>query len=110
MKIRNKGRHNTHDVYAIAVYTSEDFGLRTRAVFYAFEDGMLGLSAESFDEIDIVDSNLGADFKIHPMAHNKGFMILWDYFDDIDHLARLINLESDTLETFEKARSDRKLR
>ncbi|MFD2054265.1 hypothetical protein ACFSQT_14540 [Mesorhizobium calcicola] len=109
MKIRNKGRKKEYDVYAIAFYTPDDWEFKDRVVFYVAEEGLIGLSAEGFKDVEIIDPILGSDFKFHNMDHDKGFMMFWDHFTDINHLARLIDLDPETVAAFEKARAARSI-
>ncbi|MER9894609.1 hypothetical protein NKJ40_21430 [Mesorhizobium sp. M0119] len=109
MKVRNKRRKKEYDVCAIAFYISDDLEFKDRIVFHVAEDGLFGLGAEGFKDVEIIDPTLGSEFKFHNMDHDKGFMMLWDHFTDINHLARLIDLDPETVAAFEKARAARSI-
>lgn len=105
MKIRNIGRKKEYDVYAIAIFTPDEWAFKDRVVFYIAEDGMVGLGAEGAKDIEVVDNRLGSDFTFHYMDDGRGFMILWNHFSDTAHLAKLLDLDSQTLVAFEAARA-----
>ncbi|RUV29232.1 MAG: hypothetical protein EOS23_18460 [Mesorhizobium sp.] len=105
MRIRNIGLKKVYDVYAIAVHTQEDWVFRDRVIFYTAEEGQVGLSVEKLSEVEVIDNEIGKDFRFQFMRDGSGFMILSGHFTDTDHLARLVDLDHQTLIAFEAARA-----
>lgn len=105
MKIRNIGRKKEYDVYAIAVFTQDEWTLNDRIVFYIAEENMVGLGVEGLKDVEIIDNGIGPDFRFHFMTDGRGFVILWNHFTDTAHLARLIDLDPQTIIAFEAARA-----
>jgi hypothetical protein len=105
MRIRNIGLQKEYDVYAIAVHTQEDWVFKDRVIFYIAEEGRVGLSVERLSEIEIINNEIGPDFRFQYMSDDSGFMILSGHFTDGSHLARLMDLDSQTLIAFEAARA-----
>ncbi|RWC26763.1 hypothetical protein [Mesorhizobium sp.] len=110
MRIRNIGLQKVYDVYAIAVHTQEDWAFKDRVIFYIAEEGRVGLSVEKLSDVEIIDSEIGLDFRFQFMTDGRGFLILSGHFADADHLARLMDLDHQTLIAFEAARAMRNSR
>jgi hypothetical protein len=108
MKLRNKLHQTETIVYGISV-SMEKINLKGDQVgFYVAEEGLFGLGYEVESDVEIIDRELGMDFKFHKMEQSEGFMLLWNYFTDIAHLSDLIELKSETLSNFEQARRKQK--
>ena len=107
MKILEFGE--VSEVYAISISTSIDdfWPVEKKIVFYYTTKGSFGLGVADLVNAEIIDSCLGPDFNIHLFDDKTGLMILWNHFEDIDHLARLIDLNIETVAAFEKARAVR---
>lgn len=107
MKILESG--DISEIYAISISTSIDsiWPVEKKIVFYYTTKGSFGLGATDLVDAKIVDNCLGSDFNVHLFDDKTGLMILWNHFRDIEHLARLIDLDVDTVAAFEKARATR---
>ncbi|RWC26762.1 hypothetical protein [Mesorhizobium sp.] len=107
MKIRNKNHKIDLQVYGISVHAKAEWSFKDRVIFYVAQDGFLGLGSEGLSEIEVVDNSLSDEFNLHTRSDEDGFLILWRHFKDIEHLARLIDLDPDTVTAFEEARKAR---
>lgn len=105
MRIRNIGLQKEYDVYAIAVHTQEDWVFKDRVIFYIAEEGRVGLSVEKLSDVEIVSNEIGSDYRFQFMSDDRGFMILSSHFTNAYHLARLMDLDPQTLIAFEAARA-----
>ncbi|MQX42982.1 hypothetical protein GHK58_22855 [Sinorhizobium meliloti] len=93
------------EVFGVAISFNELWPPGKRVVFYVKDEGARGLFVEELAGAELKESSLGKNFRIHLFPDGDGLMFLWDYFSDIDHFSRLIDLDVGTVDAFEKARS-----
>ncbi|KGD96682.1 hypothetical protein JL39_19095 [Rhizobium sp. YS-1r] len=74
-------------------------------MFYVEDKGARGLCVEELGGAKILDGSLSVNFKIHFFANMDGLIFLWDYFDDLNHLSKLMDFDPETVADFEKARA-----
>lgn len=103
MRIYSEIYREECDVYGIAISLEARRPASERVTLYIKNSEMFGLGTEILSNVKIIDNKFGEEFKLHYFNHGDGVMILWDHFVDIDHLARLIDLDPETVATFEKA-------
>lgn len=103
MKIYSSTVRGECEVFAIAVSFNTFFPPEKRTVLYIKDKETRGLIAEELSGAKIIDDKIGANFKIQIFRDGDGIMFFWDYFNDIAHLARLIDFDPETVDAFEKA-------
>jgi hypothetical protein len=91
------------EVFGVAISFNEFWPPGKRVVFYVKDDEARGLFVEELAGAELKERSLGKNFKLHLFPDGDGLMFLWEYFSDIDHLSRLIDLDSVTVDAFEKA-------
>lgn len=95
------------EVFGIAMEIDKNRLGSGSVTLYIRTGGQIGLGSEPFDNSTVINKEIGNDFKAHYFINGDGIMILWDFFTDIDHLARLIDLDPETVTAFEAAYASR---
>lgn len=103
MKIYSSTIRDECDVFAISISFDTFWPISKRVIFYAKDVNTRGLFAEELNGAKILDNTLESNFKFHIINNGDGVMILSNYFSDIDHLARLMDFDPETVDSFEKA-------
>jgi hypothetical protein len=103
MRIYSETYREECDVFGISISLERARAPFTRITFYVKNPDMFGLGTADFSSSKIIDDKIGKDFRFHLFERGDGIMLLWDHFDSINHLARLIDLDPDAVGAFENA-------
>jgi hypothetical protein len=109
MIVKNKYHPESMEVIGIQFYSKRDYLFASRMTFYVLQQDMIGVGVEKFEDIEVIQSDIGRDFRFHLIDDGGGAMILWKHFSDVQHFARLIDLDEEVLAEFEVARHALKL-
>lgn len=94
-----------HQVYAIAFYTGIDLPFDERVYYYVTERGLVGLASQKSSEVTIIDSCIGKHFKFEAMSDGRGYIVYSGFFANIDHLSRVLDIDSKSIMEFESERA-----
>jgi len=103
MRIYSSTIRDECDVFAISISFDSFWPVSKRVIFYAKDMNALGLFAETLDGAKILDNTINGDFTFHVINGGEGLLILSRHFADVDHLARLMDFDPDTVDSFEEA-------
>ena len=103
MKIYSSTVRDECEVFAMAISYNTLLPPEKRTILYIKDKDTRGLIAEEFSGAKIIDDKIGSDFKVQVFREGDGIMLFSDYFDDVEHLARLLDFDPETVESFEKA-------
>jgi hypothetical protein len=105
LKIYSLSVREECEVFGVAVSTEDKFPKEKRMVFYIEDKDSRGLSVEEVGGARITDANISMNFRFHQFPDLTGFIFMWEFFRDLEHLGRLIDFDLKAIAEFEKARS-----
>ena len=95
------------EVYAVHISFENYLTKEQQVTFYYTTKSTFGLGVDDLREALIVDNQIGNDFNLHIDEEMRGVTILWNHFENVEHLAQLIELDPTRVKAFEAARTVR---
>ncbi len=102
MKIFNRELREEGEVYAISIATNKTTGRQHISFFYTTE-GSNGLANDGIENIDILTDDFSKKFKFKYDASRNLVVLMWDYFEDMNHVRRVVEMEEGAIGEFEDA-------